>query len=101
MNRRHAAALVLVGWYLIIPPLKSEWTLNPDAPLSEWDITGNALDTAAACEKARAQVLTLAKNIESGAPEFAVKDNNQRQVYVTAFRMVRCIATDDPRLKEK
>jgi hypothetical protein len=98
MKPRHAAALALVGWYLIIPPLKSEWTPNPDAPLSEWDITGNTLDTAAACEKVRAQVFALAKDIESGTPGFAVKDNNQRQFYVTAFRMVRCIATNDPRL---
>jgi hypothetical protein len=33
MNRRHAAALALVGWYLMIPPFDGK-SVNINSPLS-------------------------------------------------------------------
>ena len=75
MNLRHAAALALVGWYLMMPPLNpssgidslSVW-LNPDAqvlrrcdpeaPLSQW-VEFKAYQEASECS--RAQESTLEK----------------------------------------
>jgi hypothetical protein len=40
MTRRHAAALALVGWYLMAPPMKgsvSALSVDLNAPISEWD----------------------------------------------------------------
>jgi hypothetical protein len=54
MNLRHAAALALVGWYLMLPPTKHPWSrdlwrwwtgssnpivkeCNLDAPFLEWE----------------------------------------------------------------
>ncbi len=53
MNPRHAAALVLVGWYLMVPPIKNGAIL-PDAaaPLSEWLAVAHA-DTSLSCEQIR------------------------------------------------
>ena len=63
MRSRHAAALALVGWYLMTPPLRSpqsvHWnegkpqqdTLTP-APLSQWR-TVNSFDSASECREAK------------------------------------------------
>jgi hypothetical protein len=78
MSLRHGAALAFVSWYLITPlPLISRKgkTINPNslllAPLSQWRIIGT----------------------------FATQ--NECEAYRDANPMERCIATDDPRLKEK
>jgi hypothetical protein len=43
MKLRHAAALALVGWYLMAPPMSSwpgtPW-IDPNAPLSKWQFIG-------------------------------------------------------------
>jgi hypothetical protein len=53
MKPRHAAALALMGWYLMAPPLKE---VNPNvvfdwnAPISKW-IPVDSFDSAADCQK--------------------------------------------------
>ncbi|HEY9158671.1 hypothetical protein [Candidatus Binatus sp.] len=106
MNFRHAAALALVGWYLMIPPsLADTWVCRqsvsaelargwfgwgkdcetmarafvPDAPLSQWH-QGAPFETLAECEADRQ---TLHKYSESGTPSFNAE----------------CFAADDPRLE--
>jgi hypothetical protein len=48
MKRHHAAALALVGWYLMVPPTQSANHVDPFVPLSKW-IVLKAFDTATAC----------------------------------------------------
>ena len=36
MNLRHPAALALVGWYLMFPPVASNGRVDAYAPLSKW-----------------------------------------------------------------
>jgi len=56
MKPRHAAALALVGWYLMIPPLQSANRDDPSgprdlhAPISQWDQV-SAYDSAAKCQR--------------------------------------------------
>ena len=50
MILRHAAALVLVGWYLMIPPLQnSVFGCDPNAPLTKW-LKFRSFDSETACK---------------------------------------------------
>jgi hypothetical protein len=50
MKPRHAVALALVGWYLMIPPLSSEGKVDTHAPMSRWH-QFMSFDAASACQK--------------------------------------------------
>jgi|HubBroStandDraft_4_1064222.scaffolds.fasta_scaffold496349_2 hypothetical protein len=54
MKPRHAAALALVGWYLLLPPinLDSKAVLDIDAPFSKWEIY-KAFDSAPTVRRAK------------------------------------------------
>jgi hypothetical protein len=109
VNRNHAIALALVGWYLMIPPTQWEFshcetwgkaetfTVPRDVDCPEikrahhetWPIGGGAVrywnvvdsfDTLTDCKTARDKT-------SQGAPIHSVQARAQ------------CVATDDPRLK--
>jgi len=51
MKALHAAALALVGWYLMAPPMYlPTYDVDVDAPLSKWKIVGS-FDTADECNQ--------------------------------------------------
>jgi hypothetical protein len=60
MRLRHAAALALVAWYLMVPPIITTLDINhcenyradTERPLGAWTV-GKAYDSAAACNKRR------------------------------------------------
>jgi hypothetical protein len=52
MDLRHAAALALVGWYLMMPPIGSDGKIYYNAPISQWHIN-SSYDKAAECEEGR------------------------------------------------
>jgi hypothetical protein len=87
MTLRHAAALALVGWYLMIPPLDRDEHVQTNAPLSSW-VNDQSYETAAACEQ------------KKRADMDRVKDDKEPWVRFAASS-VKCIATDDPRLKDR
>jgi hypothetical protein len=92
MNLRHAAALALVGWYLMVPP-STGGKLDTKAPLSQW-INEGAFDRADDCESARAN--GAMSNAGSGTSEQEIKSLREM------FAHGQCIASDDcRRLKEK
>jgi len=87
MKPRHAAALALVGWYLMIPPRSSgQKAVDSGAPLSKWTVS-SAYDAAHECEGAK----------------FLNREGHKQDTdpLKAAFDAAQCIATDDPRLKEK
>jgi hypothetical protein len=92
VSRRHTAALALVGWYLMVPPrvirpqAPGQQTFDYGAPLSRW-VVSSAYDTAHECEGAR--FLNRQGHRQNTDPLKA------------EFDAAQCIATDDPRLKEK
>jgi hypothetical protein len=116
MSLRHAAALALVGWYLMVPPLLPDGSVNVKAPLSEWSESGQGFDTAQDCNKARAQEAErVVKNLDAVKREIgALPDTGDRPLsevapstyarYASvlnkggAFLSSRCISSDDPRL---
>jgi hypothetical protein len=52
-SRQHRFSFA-VGWYLLTPPIRTDYSFNTSAPLKEW-YHGGAFDTAAACEQERRQ----------------------------------------------
>jgi hypothetical protein len=62
VKTRHAAALVLVGWYLMVPPPvpHSSVPVDLDAPLSKWRFFSTH-DSAAQCEQGLVAFYKLAK----------------------------------------
>jgi hypothetical protein len=76
MNPRHAAALALVGWYLMIPPLTEDghpaqlsgpirrdsvWAVEFKAPLSKWEIKGT-YDSVSQCNEYRETLSEALRN---------------------------------------
>jgi len=99
MNPRHAAALTLVGWYLIAPPT-SPGKIHDDLPLSRWQSVGHeSFKTKLDCEAKFAELYnpTIDERMRSD-PRVS------SEAYKSFYRFmkdVQCIATDDPRLKKK
>jgi hypothetical protein len=89
-------SLAVLGWYLMVPPLTGRPApddLNLDAPLGRWTVY-EAFDRAAECEEAkvRADENLLAAD-QAGHPRPAWAHGQ--------ITMSQCIASDDPRLKER
>ena len=87
MNFRHAAALALVGWYLMVPLRENDNSakLRVDVPLADW-VYVDSFDTAKECRNEGVQ-----------EEKRYAKDNLEADEYGAW----ECIASDDPRLKEK
>jgi hypothetical protein len=87
MKLHYAAALALVGWYLMMPPQSNTPGGQRMAALSHWAIAGS-FDTEKDCDAARVKSSkkdpTLGKY--RGMPAEEIYD-------------AQCIRGDDPRLK--
>ncbi len=96
MNLRHAAALALVGWYLMTPlgdPKTGK--MYYEAPLKYWRID-DSFDSAKECKQG------LLRNLDwfqQHQPKVTFdKDSPDTLGYRGAIAAL-CIGTDDPRLK--
>lgn len=56
MRLRYAAALALVGWYLLLPPWVARNKFDAHAPLSKWQKSGK-FDTEDACTLMRSALI--------------------------------------------
>jgi hypothetical protein len=94
-------ALALTGWYLMTPPInKSNDSFEPayDAPLSQWTIV-SAFDTAAECQRAKPEQIPIVGETISKFPKTNPPAMNM--ALVKAAASATCIATDDPRLRDR
>jgi hypothetical protein len=101
MNPRHAAALALVGWYLIAPPIRSvepdfrtydEYDydyLDEHAAYRDWKLIC-VLNTKDECERFRERIK------ERTAPEGNAADID---IELEQWVEAECFASDDPRIK--
>jgi hypothetical protein len=108
MTLHRAAALSLLGWYLMLPkltttqppgmPPKPDSQSIASAPISHWQIV-RSFDFSSDCEDARGKLreslLGADKIKELEKQGFKERDLRQRAESLT------CIASDDPRLREK
>jgi len=83
---RHAAALAMVGWYLMVPPVLESNKLDTTAPLAIWSIL-RGFDEASDGESYRDH---LVKQVNLNG-----KKLNWGDLLIIKSR---CIASDDPRL---
>jgi hypothetical protein len=90
MNLRHAAALALVGWYVMVPPLG-----KLHDPLSTWQIV-KVFDSADECQSYRDKIVIFFGN--KHLPMWHKTDGNGVEYFDATA--AQCIASDDPRLKE-
>ncbi len=88
MNLRHAAALALIGWYLMMPDLDASNNVLTNLPLSKWSVK-EGYDSGVECNDGKLGYYNLVKDLPQS-------DAKKRRVLA-----MQCIATDDPRLKEK
>ena len=100
MTPRHAAALALVGWYVMLPP--REWDhFYTEAPLSEWHRAGGSqfakeYATEKECKARIEDDKAFVKDWRD-----IPKERVTARIMAMAAKVERCIASDDPRLKEK
>jgi len=100
MNLRHAAALALIGWYLMVPPLR-DTGIDTSVPLAQWNISGS-YDTASDCESSKNRLddgirdPTQAAKIKAEAVKEG-KDWDQQRAILRS-EASKCVSTDDPRL---
>lgn len=99
MRRAHAAALALVGWYLMLPPLKREGPPKPStpvkieatAPLSRWHIisTGKPFKRKRDCEAYSVHLTKLLQDPKHPGAAYMAR---------RWFEKSLCVRTNDPRL---
>ena len=92
MNSGHAAALALVGWYLMVPPIdrtRGLFYVPATEPLSLWN-TDRTFTSEDECNSALADLKRSHLRWE-GNTEFAQDQQRQHAI---------CVSTDDPRLKK-
>lgn len=92
MNVRHAVALSLVGWYLMVPPPLDPYHNRLDAPISQWHVH-SAWKTADECRAAQLGIWEDARH-----RTFDPKDKAFDASVKEGINAAQCIATDDPRL---
>ena len=108
MKPRHAAALALVGWFLMIPP-NTGGSRDEGAPLSKW-FSYNELKLNSKDDRAHAMEFQTAEQCEAKkeqrwpadpppipptvGPDMSRRVNRWRE----AGAKSRCVSSDDPRL---
>jgi hypothetical protein len=99
---RHAAALAIVGWYLMAPPVIDENgtpKIDPSVSISQWDHGDQVFSSQSDCDEQRAKLRAIAERHKNWiGPSGSVAAARHRYFLLINLR---CIATDDPRLKEK
>lgn len=112
MRPSYAAALALVGWYLMVPPDHPRLD-NPNerafawqsyAPLARWQIV-DSFDSVIDCKRAKQEMLDRQGSVFNYWEQYkTVKDRESEAGKKVVQDFARynnavCIATNDPRLK--
>jgi hypothetical protein len=102
MKTRHALRLALVAtWLLIQPPVKlaanSSFDYDPQAPLSEWTVSGTFPSGDAGHDRCLAS-MNKQENEYSEATEHGTP-GSMGYASAMAHAWAQCVPSDDPRLK--
>jgi hypothetical protein len=106
MKLRHAAALALLGWYLMMPPVTNDNHPDPAAALSTWQNVA-AYDSALDCQRALGDMKD-ALGREETKQEYregleGVRRSSRVPLSYSDFMQraenSQCVSADDPRLK--
>ncbi len=98
MKPRHTAALALVGWYLLIPPLvNAPYKVDTEAPLTSWKVS-QTFDTREECDKSLLAAKAKYQHTAT-APIGTIKKGTR--AFALQMTFARCVSSDDPRFKTK
>jgi hypothetical protein len=108
MKLRHAAALALVGWYLMMPPPQNvssggcgngsdagclSYFIDPNTPLRKWQRVPDTPEFEYKTDCQHAIADGCHREVEGNGESYL--DG------LPCYELPDCIATDDPRLKKK
>jgi hypothetical protein len=97
MRLYHLAASLLVGWYLIAPPIKGG-SVELSAPLAKWNIEGR-YHSAGECRDAKK---AEAEEIVSTQTGWSVAASNvEKHAVIKAVEAEKCVPSNDPGLQKK
>jgi hypothetical protein len=105
MKHRHAAALAIVAWYLMIPPINAHNKVDAHAPMSKWK-RGVSFDSEKECDEslkdAIANPMTDAeyRAAEKATLKAKMHPLSQSEMKKRTAESV-CVSANDPRLKAK
>lgn len=99
MNSHHAAALVLVGWYLITAPVTEQGAIHQDAPLTEWTKALH-FDSESDCDARRREKIRDSEDEAELAPKSDVDEDAKRDAdnNLDAALTSQCVPDNDPRI---
>jgi hypothetical protein len=99
MNSRHAAALALVGWFLMTAPVSEQGAIHQDAPLSEWTKASH-FDSESDCDVWRKEKIRDSEDEVELAPKSEADEDGKQDADkdLNAALVSQCVADDDPRL---
>jgi hypothetical protein len=107
MKLRHAAALALIGWYLMMPPLDDVHNPVSGAPLSTW-VQGRSFDSSDDCKMTLSALRQRVANLtpeqqrqleQEGTAEYGHGPHGTFAQFRARVELEQCIAADDARLK--
>ena len=91
-----------VGWYLMKPPqFRANDRYDFGAPLKYWDMESSH-DSAAECQSSRQGLIDKGRGLLLAGADHNLMSSNEREDLERLLAMVesmRCIASNDPRLK--
>lgn len=99
MGFRHAAALSIAGWFLMIAPLSNQGTVvDQSAPLSEWK-KAHHFAAESDCDAERQENINNSQDEAELAPNSDVdQSKGDANVALSAAVASQCIADNDPRI---
>ncbi len=105
MKSRHAAALAIVAWYLMIPPTGIDNTVDAHAALSQWR-KGVSFESAKQCnDSLKDAIQNPMTPAEYQAATQATRKAKMHPLSMSEMTkrtaLSQCVAGDDPRLKRK
>ena len=102
----HAAALALVAWYLMIPPVSTYnggAYVHSHSSVRRWTRIGTSFDSAADCEEAKERSQKNVQDAEERGLESAARmdanPDDQALAGYAAARQMKCVSKDDPHIK--
>jgi hypothetical protein len=101
MKLHHAAALTLVGWYLITAPTADQGAIiYQDAPLSQWT-KAQHFDSETGCDTGRQQLINNSQEALALVPDSEVDEDDKRDASnaVNHALASQCVADNDPRVQ--
>ena len=87
MTLRHAAALALVGWYLMFP-----FDYLRAGPIAGWSVRGYSYARQGECRTARKKALITAEKCEKGQNQYC----ESVHIPTDDLKMSKCIRSGDP-----